>query len=187
VCSSSTEAINACYEKVFHSKAKFPGPPVMGFDNLDIVQQLLGDVIFRPYMFSLGKLNIFVLGMGKSKKPEWNYVGEGYKSVFQYKFNGIRSTFVQELEDEECVVQIFTNDTLARTYNAIDPDEVWLQINRLSNYSGKELFGLENLYTQICIQQVQIPSCTVLDWTFEGILENLYKYHLKRRIPHETR
>ena len=116
------------------------------------------------------------------KTPEWNYAEEGYKSVFQYNFDGIRSTFVQELENEECVVQIFTNDTLVRTYSAIDPDEVWLQINRLSNYSGKELFGLENSYTQICIQQVRIPSCTVLDWAFEGILENLYKYHLKRRI-----
>ncbi|CAB4444102.1 unnamed protein product [Rhizophagus irregularis] len=66
-----------------------------------------------------------------------------------------------EIEDEECVVQIYTNDTLIKTYNAIDPDEVWLCIGRLSNYSGKKIFGLENPYTQICIQQAQIPSCTL--------------------------
>ncbi|CAG8733899.1 10592_t:CDS:1, partial [Rhizophagus irregularis] len=29
VCSSPTEAINTCYEKVFRSNAKFPGPQVM--------------------------------------------------------------------------------------------------------------------------------------------------------------
>jgi hypothetical protein len=37
VCSSPTEAINTCYEKVFHSNAKFPGPQVMGFDNSNII------------------------------------------------------------------------------------------------------------------------------------------------------
>ena len=124
VCSSSTEAINTCYEKVFRSNAKFPGPQVMGFDDSNIVQQLLSDIIFRPYAFSLRRLNIFVMGMGKSKKPEWNYTGEGYKSVFQYNYDGVKSNFVQEIENEECVVQIFTNDILKRTYSAIDLDEV---------------------------------------------------------------
>ncbi|CAB4404482.1 unnamed protein product [Rhizophagus irregularis] len=122
VCSSPTEAINTCYEKVFDSNAKFPGPQVMGFDNSNIIQQLL-------------------------------------------------NAFVQEIEDNECVVQIHTDDTLVKTFSAIDPDEIWLCIGRLSNYSGKNLFGLENSYTQICIQQAQIPSCTVLDWIFEDVLE----------------
>ncbi|CAB4385812.1 unnamed protein product [Rhizophagus irregularis] len=167
VCSSPTEAINTCYEKVFDSNAKFPGPQVMGFDNSNIIQQLLNGIVFRPYMISLGKLNVIVLGMGKSKKPEWNYAGEGYKSVLQSNYNGVKSAFVQEIEDNECVVQIHTDDTLVKTFSAIDPDEVWLCIGRLSNYSGKNLFGLENSYTQICIQQAQIPSCTVLDWIFE--------------------
>jgi len=58
----------------------------------------------------------------------------------------VRLTFIQELEDEECVVQIFTNSTLVKTYNAIDSDKVWLLIDRLPNYSEKNLFGLENSY-----------------------------------------
>ncbi|CAI2194618.1 11076_t:CDS:1 [Funneliformis geosporum] len=123
VCSSSTEAINACYKKVFCSNAKFSDLPVMGFDNSNIVQQLLSDVVFHSYMFSLGKLNIFVLRMGKSKKPEWNYAGEGYKSVFQYNFDNVKSIFIQEIEYKECVIQVFTNETLKKTYNTIDPDE----------------------------------------------------------------
>src|SRR3954469_18872822 len=73
VYGSSTEAINTCYKEVFRSNAKFPGPLVMSFDNSTIVEQLLSDAIFRSYMFKLEKLNIFVLGMGKSKKSEWNY------------------------------------------------------------------------------------------------------------------
>ncbi|GES74186.1 hypothetical protein GLOIN_2v1840190 [Rhizophagus clarus] len=163
VYSSPTEAINTCYEKVFHSNAKFSGPQVMGFDNSDIIQQLLDNIIFCLYMISFRKLNVIMLGMGKLKKPEWNYTGEEYKSIFQSYYDNTKSAFIQEVEDEECVVQIYTNNTLIRTYNAIDPDEVWLCIGRLSNYSRKKLFGLENLYTQICIQQAQIPSCMVSD------------------------
>src|SRR4051794_18334135 len=99
-------------------------------------------------MIDLGKLNIIVLKMGKSKKLEWNYAGEGYKSILQFNFNGVKSAFVQEIKDNEYVVQIYTNkDTLVKAFNAIDPDKVWLYIGRLSNYYGKNLFGLENSYT----------------------------------------
>jgi len=99
-----TEAINTCYKRIFYSNTKFSDLSVIGFNNSDIIQQLLDDIIFCLYIFSLRKLNIFMLEMGKSKDPEWNYAGEGYKSVFQYNFNDIRSIFVQELEDEECIV-----------------------------------------------------------------------------------
>ena len=58
----------------------------------------------------------------------------------------MRLTFIQELKDKECVVQIFTNSTLVKTYSAIDLDKVWLLIDRFSNYSEKNLFGLENSY-----------------------------------------
>ncbi|POG72575.1 hypothetical protein GLOIN_2v1840448 [Rhizophagus irregularis DAOM 181602=DAOM 197198] len=83
VCSSPTEAINTCYEKVFRSNAKFPGPHSRN-----------------------------CVGNGKIKKPEWNYAEEEYKSILQSNFNGIKSAFVQEIEDNEYVVQIYTNDDL---------------------------------------------------------------------------
>ena len=37
ICNSLTEAINTCYEKVFHLNAKFSDLLVMGFDNSNIV------------------------------------------------------------------------------------------------------------------------------------------------------
>ena len=187
VCSSPTKAINACYKEVFCSNAKFPGPPVMGFNNSNIVEELLSDIIFRPYMFSLEKLKIFVLGMGKSKKPEWNYAGDRYKSIFQYSSNNKKSIFVQKIGYEKCTVQIFIDNALVKHYSASDPNKIWLDIGKFSNYTGKELFGLEHSYTQFCIEQVQIPSCTVSHWTSEGVLESLYEYHLKRRTPYGIR
>ena len=60
-------------------------------------------------------------------------------------------TFIQELEDKKCIIQIFTNNTLVKTYSVIDFDKVWLLINRFLNYSRKNLFELENSYIKICI------------------------------------
>ncbi|CAI2200110.1 19651_t:CDS:2, partial [Funneliformis geosporum] len=90
IYSSLAEVINTCYKEVFRSNTKFSSPLVIGFDNSDVVEQLFSDIIFRSYTFSLGRLNIFVLEMGKSKKPD-----------------------------------------------ASNPNKVWLDIDRFSNYTGK--------------------------------------------------
>ena len=106
---------------------------------------------------------------------------KGYKSVFRCSFNNVKSIYIQEIGHEECTVQTFIDNNLENMYSASDPNKVWLCIGKLSNYTGKILFGLEHSYTQFCIEKVQIPSCTVLYWTVKGVLEDLYKYHLKRR------
>ncbi|PKC50715.1 hypothetical protein RhiirA1_485546, partial [Rhizophagus irregularis] len=46
------------------------------------------------------KLNIWVLGIGKSNKNEWNFAGTGYKTSFIYIYQKQRCVFVQELEDD---------------------------------------------------------------------------------------
>ncbi|GBC37890.1 uncharacterized protein OCT59_005523 [Rhizophagus irregularis] len=76
LCESLTAAVNSVYKKIFHTNAKYSGPAVMG------------------------KLNIWVLGIGKSNKNEWNFAGTGYKTSFIYIYQKQRCVFVQELEDD---------------------------------------------------------------------------------------
>ncbi|CAB4395059.1 unnamed protein product [Rhizophagus irregularis] len=84
VCSSPTEAINTCYEKVFDSNAKFPGPQVMGFDNSNIIQQLLNDLYppdyeindrewraWKAFVRNAGCTNITPFKKGESKFEFW--------------------------------------------------------------------------------------------------------------------
>ncbi|PKC15243.1 hypothetical protein RhiirA5_408394 [Rhizophagus irregularis] len=100
LCESLTAAVNSVYKKIFHTNAKYSGPAVMGFDIPVISEVLLKDLPFRAFIFSLGKLNIWVLGIGKSNKNEWNFAGTGYKTSFIYIYQKQRCVFVQELEDD---------------------------------------------------------------------------------------
>ncbi|GES91436.1 hypothetical protein GLOIN_2v1840190 [Rhizophagus clarus] len=91
------------------------------------------------------------------------------------KYICIRNGKIKEIR-LEYTVQVFIDNTFAKLYSASDSKKIWLDINRFLNYTGKVLFGLEYSYTQSCIEQVQIPSCIILQWAFGGVLE----YHLKK-------
>ncbi|EXX69092.1 hypothetical protein RirG_099080 [Rhizophagus irregularis DAOM 197198w] len=60
LCESLTAAVNSVYKKIFHTNAKYSGPAVMGFDIPVISEVLLKDLPFRAFIFSLGKLNIWM-------------------------------------------------------------------------------------------------------------------------------
>ncbi|CAG8798734.1 15937_t:CDS:1, partial [Racocetra persica] len=46
IYTSSSAAITSLYQQLFGTKTKFFGPLVMGFDQLDIVKQLIEDINF---------------------------------------------------------------------------------------------------------------------------------------------
>ncbi|CAG8498811.1 3737_t:CDS:2 [Dentiscutata heterogama] len=46
---SSSTAITSLYQQLFGTKTKFSGPLVMGFNQSDIVKQLLEDITFQPF------------------------------------------------------------------------------------------------------------------------------------------
>ncbi|CAG8829691.1 16856_t:CDS:1, partial [Gigaspora rosea] len=79
---TSSAAITSLHQHLFNTKTKFSGPFVIGFDQLDIVEQLLEDINFQPFEFYLDQLRIVVFGIGLSKNQDWNYVGNKYKSSF---------------------------------------------------------------------------------------------------------
>ena len=62
-----------------------------------------------------------------------------------------------------------------------DPELVWRKVGILQQYKGKELFGLENDKVRDIIQSA--PSCTLEEWNTDEVMDRMYAYHLKRRIP----
>ncbi|PKC75907.1 hypothetical protein RhiirA1_407034, partial [Rhizophagus irregularis] len=116
----------------------------MGFDIPIISEALLKDLPFRAFLFPLGKLNIWVLGIGKSNNNEWNFAGTGYKTSFIYTYRKKRCVFVQELEDDYCQVTIYSGNEICNIYVDNNPELVWKEVAILQQYEGKELFGLEN-------------------------------------------
>ncbi|CAG8794580.1 25648_t:CDS:2, partial [Dentiscutata erythropus] len=49
----------------------------------------------------------WILGIGKSSKPEWNYAGTGYKAAFIYMYQKQRCIFFEEFDDDECKLTIY--------------------------------------------------------------------------------
>ncbi|GBC00585.1 hypothetical protein RclHR1_03900002 [Rhizophagus clarus] len=107
LCDSLTAAVNSIYKKIFQTNAKYSGPVVMGFDIPIISEILLKDLSFCTFIFSLGKLNIWVLEIGKSNKNEWNFAGIGYKTSFMHTYQKQRCIYLQELNDDCCQVTIY--------------------------------------------------------------------------------
>ncbi|CAG8616179.1 4288_t:CDS:2, partial [Diversispora eburnea] len=166
LCQTLTVAICSVYKRIFGTETKFSGPAVMGFDTPTISNVLLQDLQFQPYFFSLDKLRIWVMSVGKSNKSEWNLTDIGYKTTFIYTFRKQRCTFVQEFEEDECTLTIYTGENIKLcSFTDCDPESF-----------------LEEPQTQYFIQILRIPSCTLNDWNDGDLMESIFAYHLKRRI-----
>ncbi|RHZ55139.1 hypothetical protein Glove_420g6 [Diversispora epigaea] len=183
LCQTLTVAICSVYRRIFGTETKFSGPAVMGFDTPTISNVLLQDLQFRPYFISLNKLRIWIMGIGRSNRPEWNFAGVGYKATFIYTFKKQRCVFVQEFEESECTLTIYTGANIKiYFFTECDPESLWKKVGILQQYNGKLLFGLEEPHTQSLIKILRIPSCTLNDWNNYDVMELIFAYHLKRRI-----
>ena len=82
VLSSSSNAINTAYKKVFgQSKTKYPGATLLGFHDSYIIQQILDGVGFRPFTICLhNNIRIFIASISDKNN------GEGFASCFMYKY-----------------------------------------------------------------------------------------------------
>lgn len=186
---SSTDAISTVYQKMFHTKTRFSGPMIMGFDKPAICEKLLEGISFRPYFINLELVRIFVFGIAKSENNQWGYAGIGYKSSFFFQLAKKRYLFLQEFEEDVCKVTIMQKTTFENVYYGNTPDLVWerifheqgTKIAKLMILTGKVLFGIENTITQRLIQAIEIPSCLLSDWNNDVLTEKVFSYHLKRR------
>lgn len=182
ICESATVAISTVYQRVFNTKTKFSGPEVLGFDKAIIMDELLSDLPFHPYIFRLGSLQIWIINIGSSSEILTNLAGPRFKSAFIYQYNKRQALFFQEIEKNHCKVMIFYGSNVCINFIDQSPDLVWIQIGKLCQYNGDQLFGLTNQHTKDLVQTAQIPSCTLDEWHNKEIMNNVYNYHLKCRI-----
>ena len=61
-----SKAISSIYAQIFENGTRFSGPLVLGWQDEDIIYQLLRDVIFVPTSIFVDSLKIFVYGVGIS-------------------------------------------------------------------------------------------------------------------------
>src|SRR4051812_48465848 len=78
IYNNPTAAITTLYQQIFRNNTRFSGPLIMGYDKIEISEQLLIGVIFRPFCCCMGKFWLFVYGIGTSKEEQLYYTGPGF-------------------------------------------------------------------------------------------------------------
>ena len=121
---SSSNAITTVYQQIFHTKTKFSGLMVMGFEKPDIYEKLLEGVLFRPYFINLELIRIFVFGIAKSKNSQWECASVRFKSSFVFQLAKQCYLFLQEFEEDICKVTVMQKTNIERIYYGSTPDLV---------------------------------------------------------------
>jgi hypothetical protein len=175
---SASEAINKTYSNLFNNKTRYSGPSVLGFDNEDIIHELLSDISFYPFKITIDKLSILIIRLG-----DLNDDMAGYLSSFMYKYQGKQSLFVQKIESKNCYIEVFQNNERVAYYSDISPTGVWMKTGILKNYNGSVLFGTEHPVTTSALKNyAESPICSVKEWGNIEIMSKAFEKHLKRKI-----
>jgi hypothetical protein len=149
VLSSSSAAINTIYRHVFgnKSKTKYPGATMLGFHNPYIVQQMLNNVEFRPFIICLYNLTIFITFIPNNN----NY--EEFASSFMYKYKQKQSVIWQKIEGGLFSISIFQNGEMVKQFQDTTASSVWNQTQLLRNCNGIDLFRINHPLVQFKLKE----------------------------------
>ena len=181
---SATKAISKAYQNVFQTKTRYSGHIiVLGWNTKKIIDIISTNIDFCPFSCKLGKYEIFIYELGSSENLDWNKAGNGYKSSIIFTYKKRSSMFVSEISNNKCYINIYQDFEIQKTFVGDTSDDVWKNSGYIQNYSGKQLFGLENQATLQILPKLHIPQCTPLEWRDFSLMKQLYEYHLQRRTP----
>ena len=182
---SATKAISKAYQKIFRTKTRYSGHIVLGWNNKKIIDILSTNIDFYPLSCQLGtKYEIFIYELGSSTRLDWNKAGNGYKSSIIFMYKKRSTMFVSEINDNKCYVNVYQDLELQETFVGNTPDDVWKNlgyIQNIQNFSGRQLFGLEDQITLQMLSKLHISQCTFHKWRDIELMNQLYEYHLQRR------
>ncbi|CAG8742718.1 12073_t:CDS:1, partial [Dentiscutata heterogama] len=71
ISSNLTNAISTIYKHVFDNQIRYSGSVILGWNQKEIVQQLISDVLLFPVSCMVGKYKLFVYGVGNSSHNDW--------------------------------------------------------------------------------------------------------------------
>ncbi|CAB5383586.1 unnamed protein product [Rhizophagus irregularis] len=183
VLSSSSNAINTAYKKVFgQSKTKYPGATLLGFHDSHVIQQILDGVGFHPFTICLhNSIRIFIVSILDKNN------GEGFVSCFMYKYKQKQSVIWQKIVKGLYSISIFQNGKIIKQFQDTSASLVWKQTQLLQNYNGDDLFGINNPIVQFKIKELRekflSETCNLDDWNNERIMRHMFKLYLKKHIP----
>ncbi|CAG8451207.1 3092_t:CDS:1, partial [Gigaspora rosea] len=141
---STTTAISSLFQQLFNKNTKFSGPLLLGWDDNEIIKELISDIFF-PFSISYNKLSIFIYGIGVSNKLELKNASNGYHATILNFYKKKQSQFIQY---NTCKIQIICENKIEAEYTDSTPHAVWKKVwndsNILYEYDGMTLFGINS-------------------------------------------
>src|SRR5436190_3034389 len=108
IFNNPSAAVTTLYQRLFNNNTKFSGPLIMGHDKVEISEQLLKGVIFRPFCCFIGIFWLFVYVVGVSSEEQLYYASSGFKSSFIYSIGKEkkRTLFTQEINKKNSTIKM---------------------------------------------------------------------------------
>ncbi|RHZ86841.1 hypothetical protein Glove_43g2 [Diversispora epigaea] len=63
-------AVKSCYQSIFNSKTEYSGLAIMGFENENIIQQLIADILFFPIFLRIENFLVVITNLGSLPKHD---------------------------------------------------------------------------------------------------------------------
>jgi len=168
---SASKAINETYNNLFNNKIQYSGLSVLGFDDENIIQELLSDILFCHFKITVDNLSILIIKLGDSNNNQM----VGYQSSFMYKYHQQQNLFVQKVDSKEYHIEIFRKKERIAYYSDILSTEVWKKTGILKNYDGNVLFGIEHSTTVNALKNhVESLICSVNEWNDVEIITQAF-------------
>ncbi|CAG8842564.1 16394_t:CDS:2, partial [Gigaspora margarita] len=114
------------------------------------------------------KLCIMIHTIGISKHEDWNWAGPGYTASLTYEKDNL--LYLQGFEYNKYYIQVYNDKGLLNTVYGKDPNDVWKNFTVLKNYSGIQLYGLEESLMDKLLQHAKQLVCLSNEWFNETIL-----------------
>ncbi|CAH1766189.1 13749_t:CDS:2, partial [Entrophospora sp. SA101] len=179
-----SNAITSLYKRLNpNSNTNFSGPLVLGWDNKEILEASLKDIDFQPFAIKFDKFLIYIIDIGMGEESDFG-VKIDYTSSFIGEYNRTRALFIQTVEYDHCKISIYVDNIESPVFFfGFTPSEVWENTKIYKKFTGMQLFGFEHPMTKQNIQIGKIPKCTPISWNNEKIMDAIFNYNLKKRIP----
>jgi hypothetical protein len=170
-----TSAISKLYKKIFKNETRFSGILMMGMEDTDILNELVSDLSFQPFLINIPKIKILIHSIGTPTKQG---ARPGFaSSLIHYKSAVL---FFQTINEDGCSICIYKENKLSEVFHGSNPIDVWKKLEILEEWSGETLFGLNNSDVMEKIEHAKL-TCFHDEWHNYSKMEQIFRYHLQRR------
>ncbi|RHZ82825.1 hypothetical protein Glove_103g290 [Diversispora epigaea] len=127
-------AVKSCYQSIFNSKTEYSGLAIMGFENENIIQQLIADILFFPIFLRIENFLVVITNLGSLPKHD----DRENVTMSSYKVDSKTGLPVLYLRDQKCDLW----KKFIETYpNGMKKTAFFVRLNNSTNLRYREDLG----------------------------------------------